>query len=80
MEFLRKWDTNAFFLFLTVAFPLFAGEKNRGGFEGLNGILTSRRKEKGKERKLAKKKKVGMVELQSDINNNKVLMAGRRLK
>ena len=79
MEFLRKWDTNAFFLFLTVAFPLFAGEK-RGGFEGLNGILTSRRKEKGKERKLAKKKKVGMVELQSDINNNKVLMAGRRLK
>lgn len=59
MEFVRKWgagDTNAFFLFLTVAFPLFAGEKNRGGFEGLNGILTSRRKEKGEERKLAKKK------------------------
>lgn len=35
---------------------------------------------KGKGKKTCEKKKVGMVELQSDINNNKVLMAGRRLK
>lgn len=42
------------FFFSTLAFPLFAEEKNRGGFEGLSGILTSRRK--GEGRKLTKKR------------------------
>lgn len=57
MEFLRKWTGyECFFLFFfsTLAFPLFAEEKNRGGFEGLSGILTSRRK--GEGRKLTKKR------------------------
>lgn len=44
----------SFFFFSTLAFPLFAEEKNRGGFEGLSGILTSRRK--GEGRKLTKKR------------------------
>lgn len=69
-----------FFSLFNRRFPFVRRREESRRIRRIKRDLNFEEERKGKGKKTCEKKKVGMVELQSDINNNKVLMAGRRLK
>ena len=69
-----------FFSLFNRRFPFVRRREESRRIRRIKRDLNFEEERKGKGKKTCEKKKVGMGELQSDINNNKVLMAGRRLK